>query len=76
MGRILELVEQRESASLKSAASELRCLAGEAMMLDFGPVADAARVGEQAALAGDGARIRRVMAELDSALQTIAKQVS
>jgi len=70
--RITSLLERAESVELRSAASELRCLAGEAMMLDYGAVADAARVAEQAALAGDRHRIRDLLDELSAAIQRVA----
>src|SRR5690606_5425812 len=46
--RIADLVSRGDVAELRSAASELHCLSGEASMLDFKGVAEAARLAEKA----------------------------
>lgn len=70
-GRIAELVGRAEAADLRSAASELHCLSGEASMLDFGAVADLARHAEQAAREGDRPRLVKLVAELHSAIKDV-----
>jgi hypothetical protein len=52
-GRIVELLAHDDGADLRSAASELHCLSGEASMLDFKNVAELARIAEQSARSGD-----------------------
>lgn len=57
---------------LAGAAAELHALAGEAAMLELGPVADAARAGEIAARRDDQASCRRAVADLAGRLAALA----
>ena len=70
-GRIADFVQRGELAELRSAASELHCLSGEASMLDFGVVADLARHAEQAAREGDRAKLVKLVAELHAAIKDV-----
>ena len=70
-GRIVELLKRDEVGELRSAASELHCLSGEASMLDFGKVADVARYAEKAAREGDRSRLNQLMPELLAAIQAV-----
>lgn len=72
-GRVAELIERPDAAQLRSAASELHCLSGEAAMLDFGRVADIARQGEKVARDGDRAALRDVLTALSKAIQAVAE---
>jgi HPt (histidine-containing phosphotransfer) domain-containing protein len=70
-GRIAELVSRGEMAEIRSAASELHCLSGEASMLDFGDVADIARHAEEAARTGDHARLVKLVTDLRAAIKVV-----
>lgn len=72
--RIADLVGRDEGAELRSAASELHCLSGEASMLDFGKVADLARFAEKAAREGDRARLRELVTELHAAIKAVEEE--
>ncbi|MBX3216111.1 MAG: Hpt domain-containing protein [Labilithrix sp.] len=70
-GRIAELVGRGEAAELRSAASELHCLSGEASMLAYEDVAEAARVAEKAARESDHGRLVGLVADLRVAIQAV-----
>ena len=70
-GRIAELVGRDDVGELRSAASELHCLSGEASMLDFGAVADIARHAEEAARQGDRPRLSKLIADLHAAIEVV-----
>ena len=70
-GRIADLVGRGDAAELRSAASELHCLSGEASMLDFGVVADLARHAEEAAREGDRPRLSKLIADLHTAIEAV-----
>ncbi|OJY28683.1 MAG: hypothetical protein BGO98_07450 [Myxococcales bacterium 68-20] len=70
-GRIADLVGRGDAAELRSAASELHCLSGEASMLDFGVVADLARHAEEAARQGDRPRLSKLIADLHTAIEAV-----
>lgn len=69
--RIAELVGRGEVAELRSAASELHCLSGEASMLDFGDVAETARLAEKAAREGDHDAVSKLVAKLHAAIKAV-----
>ena len=69
--RIADLVGRGELAELRSAASELHCLSGEASMLDFGVVAEKARLAEKAAREGDRDVLTKLVRELHAAIKAI-----
>lgn len=69
--RIVELVGHGEGTGLRSAASELHCLSGEASMLDFADVAALARSGEKAAKDGDVAGLSKLVTDLRAAIEAI-----
>lgn len=72
--RIAELVRgAAEAPELRSAASELHCLSGEASMLAFAAVADIARDAEAAAKNGDTQRVRALVMELADAINEVAQ---
>jgi len=68
--------EKGEVSELRSAASELHCLSGEASMLDFKNVAELARVGEKAAREGDRAQVTKLVTEIHTALKSIEAEGS
>jgi Hpt domain len=70
-GRIADLVGSGEVAELRSAASELHCLSGEASMLDFATVADLARHAEYAAREGDRTRLVKLVTDIHTALKAV-----
>jgi HPt (histidine-containing phosphotransfer) domain-containing protein len=73
--RIAELVRGAADApELRSAASELHCLSGEASMLAFTRVADIARDAEVAAKAGDKDGVRRLVMDLADAIKAVADE--
>jgi HPt (histidine-containing phosphotransfer) domain-containing protein len=73
--RIAELVGGAADApELRSAASELHCLSGEASMLAFTKVADIARDAEVAAKEGDKDRVRRLVMDLADAIKAVADE--
>jgi HPt (histidine-containing phosphotransfer) domain-containing protein len=74
--RIAELVggQGDDAAELRSAASELHCLSGEASMLDFARVADLARAAEVAARKADRGQLRDLVLDLHSAIEAVAKE--
>jgi hypothetical protein len=73
--RIAELVNGAADApELRSAASELHCLSGEAAMLDFGGVADVARDAEAAAKNGEKDRVRSLVRALADAIKQVADE--
>src|SRR5262245_59745569 len=69
--RIADLVSRGELAELRSAASELHCLSGEASMLDFTTVVEAARVAERAARDGNRAELAQLVAAVHAALKAV-----
>jgi HPt (histidine-containing phosphotransfer) domain-containing protein len=69
--RIADLVSRGDVAELRSAASELHCLSGEASMLDFKGVAEAARLAEKAAKEGDRDALPELVAKLQVAIKAI-----
>jgi HPt (histidine-containing phosphotransfer) domain-containing protein len=69
--RIADLVARGEVAELRSAASELHCLSGEASMLDFAEVAEAARRAERAARDGDREQLPQLVAAVHAALKVV-----
>jgi hypothetical protein len=69
--RVIELLERPDGAELRSAASELHCLSGEASMLDFARIADLSRVAGRAAKTGDQETLRRVMGDLAVAIEAV-----
>lgn len=73
--RIAELVRgAAEAPEMRSAASELHCLSGEASMLAFSRVADVAREAEAAAREGDPQRVRRLVMDLADAIKSVADE--
>ncbi|MBX3229276.1 MAG: Hpt domain-containing protein [Labilithrix sp.] len=74
--RIAQLLSEAggESTELRSAASELHCLSGEASMLAFDGVADVARDAEAAARKGDRVRLRNLVEELRSEIEAVAEE--
>lgn len=75
--RVVDLLGGDELGSeLRSAASELHCLSGEASMLDFAKVADVARYAEKAAREGDRARLNQLMTELYAAIKAVEAEGS
>ena len=73
--RIAELVRgAAEAPELRSAASELHCLSGEASMLAFTDVADIARDAEVAAKEGDAQRVRQLVMDLADAIKEVATE--
>lgn len=73
--RIAELVGgAAESPELRSAASELHCLSGEASMLAFANVAEIARDAEAAAKGGDARRVRALVMALADAIRAVAEE--
>ncbi len=69
--RIADWVSRGEDAELRSAASELHCLSGEASMLDYGDVAESARVAEEAARKGDRINLAKHVSELWAAIKAV-----
>lgn len=69
--RIADFVQRGDAVELRSAASELHCLSGEASMLDFGAVADLARHAEQAAREGERPRLAELIADLYVAIKDV-----
>jgi HPt (histidine-containing phosphotransfer) domain-containing protein len=69
--RIVDLVGRGDVAELRSAASELHCLSGEASMLDFRSVAELARVAEKAAREGDHGRLTQLVIDLRVAIKAV-----
>jgi HPt (histidine-containing phosphotransfer) domain-containing protein len=69
--RIADFVGRGEVSELRSAASELHCLSGEASMLDFATVADLARHAEHAAREGDRPRLVKLVEELYTAIKAV-----
>jgi HPt (histidine-containing phosphotransfer) domain-containing protein len=69
--RIADLVGRGEIAELRSAASELHCLSGEASMLDFASVASAARIAEKAAREGNRDQLAELVAAIHAALKDV-----
>lgn len=69
--RIADWVSRGEDAELRSAASELHCLSGEASMLDYGDVAEAARLAEEAAREGDRVGLAKLVGELWVAIKAV-----
>jgi HPt (histidine-containing phosphotransfer) domain-containing protein len=69
--RIADLVNRGDASELRSAASELHCLSGEASMLDFRKVADVARYAEKAAREGDYERLVALVTELHAAIKKV-----
>lgn len=73
--RIAELVGGvGQTGELRSAASELHCLSGEAAMLAFVRVADVARDAEAAAKEGDHGRVRDLIRDLADAISAVAAE--
>lgn len=73
--RIAELVRGAADApELRSAASELHCLSGEASMLAFNGVADVARDAELAAKSGDTTRVRTLVNALADEISAVAAE--
>lgn len=74
--RIAELVggQGDEAPELRSAASELHCLSGEASMLDFSRVADLARAAEVAVGKGDRGQLLDLIDDLHAAIEAVAKE--
>lgn len=73
--RIAELVRgAAEATELRSAASELHCLSGEAAMLAFSQVADIARDAEVAAKEGNTERVRALVMTLADAIKGVAEE--
>ncbi len=62
------------AGELKASAAELHCLSGEASMLDYKDVAELARVGEQAARAGERARVVALVEEIRGALEGVEQE--
>lgn len=69
--RIADLALRGELAELRSAASELHCLSGEASMLDFVVVAEIARVAELAARGGDREKLKALVQDLGTAIRAV-----
>jgi HPt (histidine-containing phosphotransfer) domain-containing protein len=69
--RIADLISRGELAELRSAASELHCLSGEASMLDFTSVAEAARDLEHAARENDRTRLPELVRALHAAIKVV-----
>ena len=74
--RIVDLLAKEGSSELRSAASELHCLSGEASMLDFKNVAELARIGEQSAREGDRAHVLALVEDIRVALKGLEKEGS
>ena len=74
--RIADLVGRGEGSELRSAASELHCLSGEASMLDFKNVAEIARIAEKAARDGDRPLVVKLVAELHAAIKGVETEGS
>lgn len=70
-GRIGEALSKNGAADLRAVVSELHTLSGEAAMLDFGQVADVARVAEDVARKGDQARLNELLRELHDAIVAV-----
>lgn len=62
------------AGELKASAAELHCLSGEASMLDYKDVAELARVGEQAARAGERDRVVALVEEIRAALKGVEQE--
>jgi hypothetical protein len=73
-GRIVDLLAKDESSELRSAASELHCLSGEASMLDFKAVAELARIAEQSAREGNRTHVLSLVEEIRVALKGLEKE--
>jgi len=71
--RISELIETCDATALRFVASELHCMSGEAGMLDFGRVADLARIAEREALAGDRARLQDLLNDLSEEIAVVER---
>lgn len=69
--RIADWALRGELAELRSAASELHCLSGEASMLDFVVVAEIARIAELAARGGQKDRLRTLVDDLKVAIRAV-----
>lgn len=69
--RILDLVGRGEIAELRSAASELHCLSGEASMLAFEDVAETARLAENAARDGNHQQLVELVTQLGVAISGV-----
>lgn len=74
--RIVDLLAKDGGSELRSAASELHCLSGEASMLDFKNVAELARIAEQSARAGDRTHVLALVDDLRVALRGLEKEGS
>lgn len=70
-GRIGEALSKSESPDLRPVVSELHTLSGEAAMLDFGQVADLARVAEDAARRGEQGRLTDLLSDLLKAIVAV-----
>jgi hypothetical protein len=71
--RIEDVLSSGGATDLKPVASELHCLSGEAAMLDFGKVADLARVAEDAAKKSDRSRLGELLRELHDAIGVVER---
>lgn len=71
--RIEEAMSKGEG-ELKPVVSELHCLSGEAAMLDFGQVADAARVAEDAARKNERSRLSGLLGALREAIADVERE--
>lgn len=74
--RIVDWVERGELAGLRSAASELHCLSGEAAMLALSHVADAARHAEKAARDEDIVELASHIRDLHVAIKAVEASAS
>lgn len=68
--RALALLDA-DAPQVKAVASELHALAGEASLVGADEMADFARDAERAANAGDPARVRAAIADVEGALQRL-----
>lgn len=72
--RIEEALASSQETELKPVVSELHCLSGEAAMLDFGQVADVARVAEDAARKNERARLTSLLRDLRAAISVVERE--
>jgi hypothetical protein len=74
--RIVDLLAKGEASELRSAASELHCLSGEASMLDFKQIAELARLAEVAARDGDRMILMKLVSDLRVAIKGVEREGS
>jgi HPt (histidine-containing phosphotransfer) domain-containing protein len=71
--RIATVLGAEEPGALRYAASELHCLSGEAHLLDFGRIAELARLAEDAARMGDREQLVELLRQIESAIESVAE---